>query len=266
MSGADTNWFEDTTTTGTGTGGPGTQKLKGEFHEVPLNLSVENVVKSTVTKHIVQQAAGTFFNSTTEKATGYFNLYANVDLIRPYYNIEPFEVGKRLCFSLVPQREVFHKPLDLYGPTVLVFTLIAILVLGMKLTSKTVQEGTLLGTSFALCATYWIFSSVAFALVSYLLSLGIKILDYLSVMGYALFGVCISLLSHCFFAGSWIDNLILLIFGGLSSLRIGFGFFCVASNSRQGTIVGLIASSVHFLFIVYLQLYYATFYGAVAGL
>lgn len=108
-----------------------------------------------------------------EKAQGFINFYANIDLIRPYFDVEPVDVAKRwgnlliyqnnvhlifyfffffrLLFSLVPYRKrelkstlpffgeenlelnENSKKADLYGPLMICFTLSAILLLGIKL-------------------------------------------------------------------------------------------------------------------------------------
>ena len=66
------------------------------------------------------------------------NLYANIDIIRPYFDVEPKLVGRRLLFSFIPTKTnpVLENRPDLYGPIVLTFTLAALLLLGLKLSHQ----------------------------------------------------------------------------------------------------------------------------------
>jgi len=115
---------------------------------------------------------------------------------------------------------------DLYGPLMICFTLSAILLLGLKfqhsnsdtLTSK-MEEGTLLSTALFVCFTFWAVSSVIYAFLAFMFNSTISFLQILSISGYAQFGVCISLLIHCFISG-WIDLIAMIIFGGLSAITL----------------------------------------------
>ncbi|XP_048450051.1 protein YIPF3 [Rhincodon typus] len=74
------------------------------------------------------------------QASKAFNLYGNIDILRPYFDVEPIQVRNRLLESLIPIRAIsFPQKVagELYGPLMLVFTLVAILLHGMK-TSGTV--------------------------------------------------------------------------------------------------------------------------------
>jgi len=148
----------------------------------------------------------------------------------------------------------------LYGPLMLNLTLIAILLLGMKLSGVHVQEGTLMGTAFAVCFSYWFSASFFFYFLGYIYSSPLTLLRVFSIQGYSLFGVCLSLLGHCFFAGTIIDHSIVLIAGGLTSLSLGVLMFGNTPNRRNGAIVGILASATHFIFLLYLKIYYASFY------
>ncbi|OUC44146.1 hypothetical protein D917_02284 [Trichinella nativa] len=58
---------------------------------------------------------------------------------------------------------------DLYGPLMLIFTLVALLLWGMKNSDYKVKDRTLIGTALATATSYWLFASVclfAFCLYS----------------------------------------------------------------------------------------------------
>ena len=96
----------------------------------------------------------------SKRAKTYFDSYARVDYLQPYFDLEPSDVRSRLIGSLVPK---FAKdqpiPQDLYGPTMLSFTLSAVLLIIMKNaeTDRTGYnaEGTVMGTAFGIAFGYW---------------------------------------------------------------------------------------------------------------
>ena len=59
-----------------------------------------------------------------------------IDILRPYFDVEPVQVRNRLLASFVPVLPTAKKqpsiPGDLYGPCMVIFTLIAILLCQMK--------------------------------------------------------------------------------------------------------------------------------------
>eukprot|EP01103_Thecamoeba_quadrilineata_P000875 TRINITY_DN10769_c0_g1_i1.p1 TRINITY_DN10769_c0_g1~~TRINITY_DN10769_c0_g1_i1.p1 ORF type:complete len:259 (-),score=17.27 TRINITY_DN10769_c0_g1_i1:30-806(-) len=217
------------------------------------------------------QVAGQLLESTKTTARSFLDIYANIDLIRPYFDVEQKEILWRLGSSLIPRTntDLLAKS-DLYGPVIIIFTLISVMLLGMKLSHTTIQEGTLMGTAFIICFTYWFLSSGLFYLLGYLFSIQITLLQFLSITGYGLFGVCLCLIVHCFFAGTIFDQTFLLLVGGSSSLSLGVLIFSSRQtsnqpNDKQCAFVGLLASGIQFLFLLYLKLYYATLYGAIAN-
>jgi len=216
---------------------------------------------------LAQEVAGNIYESTKSQAKGFLNIYANIDLIKPYFEVEVNTVLWRLFQSFIPRTtsDLLTKSADLYGPVMLIFTLISILLLGMKLSHTTVQEGTLMGTAFIICYTYWIFTSLFYYFLGYILSMKITLLQFLAITGYGLFGVCISLLVHCFLVGTLIDHLSVLFAGGLSSLSLGVLIFSNTPNKQNGAFFGIFASCIQFLFLLYLKMYYVSFYGAIAS-
>ena len=76
------------------------------------------------------------WQSGRDKATAAFNMYAKIDILRPYFDVEPMQVRNRLLASFVPVLPTAKKqpsiPGDLYGPCMVIFTLIAILLFQMK--------------------------------------------------------------------------------------------------------------------------------------
>eukprot|EP01102_Stenamoeba_stenopodia_P011464 TRINITY_DN3525_c0_g1_i1.p1 TRINITY_DN3525_c0_g1~~TRINITY_DN3525_c0_g1_i1.p1 ORF type:complete len:258 (+),score=54.41 TRINITY_DN3525_c0_g1_i1:187-960(+) len=248
------DWFKETPI-----GAPGHVALT-------VNNDSEDKTFEELKTKIAAQVGRNILETTKSKATGIFNLYANVDLIRPYFNVETNDVAKRLAWSLIPRTtsELTGETVDLYGPVMILLTLVAVMLLGMKLSNTAVQEGTLLGTSLVICSTYWILSSLTFYFLGYLFTISITFLGFLSIFGYAMFGTCLSLLLHCFFVHTWIDHAGIFVFGGASSLALGVLLFAHTHNKKNGTVIGIMASAVHFLFLLYLKIFYASIYSAIS--
>ncbi|CAB1312525.1 unnamed protein product [Coregonus sp. 'balchen'] len=103
-----------------------------------------------------RQVADEVWQAGKRQASKAFNLYANIDILRPYFDVEPMQVRNRLIESMIPIRMI-HFPQkiagELYGPMMLVFTLVAILLHGMK-TSGTVIGYGLFGHCVVLFVTY----------------------------------------------------------------------------------------------------------------
>ncbi|XP_075002842.1 protein YIPF3 isoform X4 [Calonectris borealis] len=89
-----------------------------------------------------RQVADQMWQVGKRQASRAFSLYANIDILRPYFDVEPVQVRARLLESMIPVKMInFPQKIagELYGPLMLVFTLVAILLHGMK-TSDTIIE------------------------------------------------------------------------------------------------------------------------------
>lgn len=61
------------------------------------------------------------------------NSYGRIDVFRPYFDVEPRQVRNRLVQSFIPRKpSQMHVSNDLYGPTMIVLTLVALLLCSMK--------------------------------------------------------------------------------------------------------------------------------------
>ncbi|XP_052064299.1 protein YIPF3-like isoform X1 [Mytilus californianus] len=202
------------------------------------------------------------WNSGKTQAKKAWSLYGNIDILRPYFDVEPHEVRQRLLFSLLPQKPSDQKqrvPRELYGPLMVVFTMIALLLFQMKTAEHKVEEGTLMGTAFGVCFTYWIGGAVFVWVLSYISNVHIALLQIMSMMGYGLFGPCIVLFlstiihtshDHLFFYSMW------AIFGGLSSLRMISIILSRTQGKSQRLLVCGVLAALHLLFLIYLHFAY----------
>lgn len=193
-----------------------------------------------------------------------WNVYGNIDLLRPYFDVEPKEVQSRLVSSLIPLRPTDTRqevPKELYGPSMVVLTLIALLLYQMKSADHRVEEGTLIGSAFAVCFMYWLGASGLVWFVAYVSEVRIAILQILSMMGYALFGHCIVLFlgtiihtshDHMFFYLLW------AIIGGLSTLRMAGIIMSRTRGPKQRLFVTGTIAVLHLFFLLYLHFAYHT--------
>jgi len=246
----ETNFAESAQPSSSGRSSPDSNK----YSYNTLSEDVKNEMTRSVTSYVWQAGS--------QKAKQAFNIYGNIDILRPYFDVEPKQVQKRLLMSLVPK-----KPTDiqegiareLYGPTMLIFTLIAILLFQMKTSGHTVQEGTLMGTAFAVCFGYWFGVSSILRMLTYLCGTRITMLQILSLLGYALFGHCVvlglttlihSYDSHILFYILW------FVLGGLSTLRMVSIMMSRTLGKSQRIIVCVALAIFHLLFLLYLHFAY----------
>ncbi|OXB76591.1 UNVERIFIED_CONTAM: hypothetical protein H355_014482 [Colinus virginianus] len=255
-----------------------------------------------------RQVADQMWQVGKRQASKAFSLYANIDILRPYFDVEPVQVrtrwagsargwsclagrplvscchplqelcaptsrgGKRwrwvygdlsLLKHLVNSRDVVpcfavtqKIAGELYGPLMLVFTLVAILLHGMKTSDTIIREGTLMGTAIGTCFGYWLGVSSFIYFLAYLCNAQITMVQMLSLLGYGLFGHCITLLVtynihfHSLFYVFW------LVVGGLSTLRMVAVLVSRTVGHTQRLILCGTLAALHMLFLLYLHFAY----------
>lgn len=202
------------------------------------------------------------WQSGKQKATKAWNVYGNIDFLRPYFNVEPHEVRSRLLYSFVPQRpteqrQKVHR--ELYGPMMIIFTLIALLLFQMKTADHRVEEGTLMGTAFGVCFTYWFGASGLVWVLTYVCNTHLTLIQILSMMGYGLGSHCVVIFlgtiihtshDHLFFYALW------AIVGGLSTLRMVSIILSRTHGQTQRMIVCGAVAALNLLFLLYLHFAY----------
>ncbi|XP_061546025.1 protein YIPF3 [Phycodurus eques] len=206
-----------------------------------------------------RQVADEVWQAGKRQASRAFNLYANIDILRPYFDVEPVQVRSRLMESVIPVRMInFPQKIagELYGPLMLVFTLVAILLHGMKTSGTVIREGTLMGTAIGTCFGYWLGVSSLIYFLAYLVNAQITMLQILSLLGYGLFGHCVVLLVsynvhfHLLFYTLW------LLLGGLSTLRMVSALMSRTVGPTPRLLLCGTVSFLHMLFLLYLHFAY----------
>ncbi|XP_014390868.1 protein YIPF3 isoform X2 [Myotis myotis] len=132
-----------------------------------------------------RQVADQMWQAGKRQASRAFSLYANIDILRPYFDVEPAQVRSRLLESMIPIKMVnFPQKIagELYGPLMLVFTLVAILLHGMKTSDTIIREGTLMGTAIGTCFGYWLGVSSFIYFLAYLCNAQITMLQMLALL------------------------------------------------------------------------------------
>ncbi|XP_039087132.1 protein YIPF3 isoform X2 [Hyaena hyaena] len=132
-----------------------------------------------------RQVADQMWQAGKRQASRAFSLYANIDILRPYFDVEPAQVRSRLLESMIPVKMVnFPQKIagELYGPLMLVFTLVAILLHGMKTSDTIIREGTLMGTAIGTCFGYWLGVSSFIYFLAYLCNAQITMLQMLALL------------------------------------------------------------------------------------
>lgn len=215
-----------------------------------------------IRQRLGENVAAMMWQSGKQQASKAWNLYGNIDILRPYFNVEPHEVRSRLMWSFLPQRPTSQKQRasrELYGPLMVIFTMIALLLFQMKTAEHRVEEGTLMGTAFGVCFTYWFGASTFVWFLCFVCNTRLTMLQILSMMGYGLFGHCVVIFlgtiihtshDHMFFYLLW------AIFGGATTLRM-MGIVVTRTHGQtQRLIVCAAIASLHLLFLLYLHFAY----------
>jgi hypothetical protein len=221
---------------------------------------------------IVYEVAGQMFRQAQTQAGGFMNIYANLDLIKPYFDVELPTVVRRLKMSFVPKESselLTSGAPDLYGPTMIALTLVAILLLGMKLSHQAVEEGTLMGSAFGLCFSYWVVGSLGMRLLAYLCGMPLSVLEALALLGYGLGGYCVGLIMHYLLhsLSPVLSTIVLVSFGAASAATLAAVFWGELRhrNPSKAAIAAGSVGALHFLFLLYIRFFYASLYDAAAA-
>eukprot|EP00112_Aurelia_sp_Birch-Aquarium-sp1_P023481 Seg701.3 transcript_id=Seg701.3/GoldUCD/mRNA.D3Y31 product="Protein YIPF3" protein_id=Seg701.3/GoldUCD/D3Y31 len=219
---------------------------------------------ASMKEKMMEELGGRVWAAGKQSARKFYDLYANIDFLRPYFDVEPRDVVKRLAQSLIPRKPGKPQtvPGELYGPVMILFTLVALLLFSMKVSQHTVQEGTLMGTALGVCFGYWLGGSSFYYFMAYLCNTHITLLQILTLTGYALFGHCITIfLTTITHHNSHLEfYTLLLILGGLSSLKMVGIFVSRTWRKKHGLTVGLTVAAFHLMFLVYLHFAYHSVY------
>ncbi|XP_019862284.1 PREDICTED: protein YIPF3-like [Amphimedon queenslandica] len=149
----------------------------------------------------------------------------------------------------------------------LVFTLVAILLYGMKTSGHTVEDGTLIGTALVVCMGYWFGLSLLSFFISYLLTAHVSLIQLMSLIGYSLTAHCIILsLSTVFdhYGTPVMFYLFWIIFGLLTTCKQVGILLSRSWSLRDGLILSLVIGSCHMCSILYLRFMYHRVYEALA--
>ncbi|XP_072246576.1 protein YIPF3 isoform X1 [Leuresthes tenuis] len=205
-----------------------------------------------------RQVADEVWQAGKRQASRAFNLYANIDILRPYFDVEPVQVRSRLMESLIPVRMINFPQIagELYGPLMLVFTLVAILLHGMKTSGTVIREGTLMGTAIGTCFGYWLGVSSFIYFLAYLVNAQITMLQMLSLLGYGLFGHCVVLLVTYNIHFHFLFYVLWLLVGGLSTLRMVAALLSRTMGQTPRLLLCGTLSLLHMSFLLYLHFSY----------
>ncbi|KAL8185677.1 UNVERIFIED_CONTAM: Protein yipf3 [Gekko kuhli] len=224
-----------------------------------LGRQVADQADLEVSPPVLSGAYSQMWQAGKRQASKAFNLYANIDILRPYFDVEPMQVRNRLLESMIPMKMInFPQKIagELYGPLMLVFTLVAILLHGMKTSDTIIREGTLMGTAIGTCFGYWLGVSSFIYFLAYLCNAQITMVQMLSLLGYGLFGHCITLFVtynihfHSLFYIFWLG------IGGLSTLRMVAVLVSRTVGHTQRLILCGALAALHMLFLLYLHFAY----------
>ncbi|XP_053731342.1 protein YIPF3 isoform X2 [Synchiropus splendidus] len=175
-----------------------------------------------------RQVADEVWQAGKRQASKAFNLYANIDILRPYFDVEPVQVRSRLIESMIPVRMINFPQ----------------------------REGTLMGTAIGTCFGYWLGVSSLIYFLSYLVNAQITMLQMMSLLGYGLFGHCVVLLITYNIHFHFLFYILWLLIGGLSTLRMVTALLSRTVGQTPRLILCGTISVLHMLSLLYLHFTY----------
>lgn len=227
--------------------------------KVQSNNDDQNQTSIPMFNQSMAQTVGAYmFNTGREKVQKTLNIYSHVDYLRPYFDVEPKDVLNRLLYSVVPIKNN-DLTTELYGPLMILFTLCAIIIYQMKTANHTIEDGTLIGTAFFVCFTYWLGLSFLASSTSFVCNSTIGFINYLSLIGYGMFSYCVVLLVGTFIHTSFDHFIFYVLWVGLvgaSGLKLANIVFTHTPhpNYKIGLAIGIFL--VHMFFLLYIHFAY----------
>ncbi|KJE89032.1 natural killer cell-specific antigen KLIP1 [Capsaspora owczarzaki ATCC 30864] len=234
---------------------PPSQRQPSQPQDQANMPSLGGALSAAMMSGLGQQIAGNMWSAGSEQAKQAYGAYARVDLLRPYFDVEVHQVRARLLRSFLPtrpSRDVDPVPTELYGPLMLVFSLVTVLLFGMKHSGTEVREGTLMGTALAICFGYWIGGSSIYFFFAYIFNTSLSFLQILYTTGYGLVAYCVCLLVATMLPGSNAFLLAWAVLGSLSAAKMALVFFSRTADRKQGLIVGSVVFVIHWVYLFYL--------------
>ncbi|CAJ0950716.1 unnamed protein product, partial [Mesorhabditis belari] len=186
-----------------------------------------------------------------------FNSYGRIDYFRPYFDVEPKQVRNRLFQSFLPRKpSTISVSNDLYGPSMVVLTMVALLLLNMKSSGYTTQDGTLIGSAMVSCFAAWIILSTVISTLCYIVNIDVGFVNTISLVGYSMTSHCLVLLLTAIYHPSH-DHLyfffLLIVFCFPSALRTGLFLGSKTRDPTHKMTVLSVCIGVHLLYLIYLH-------------
>ncbi|VEL16408.1 unnamed protein product, partial [Protopolystoma xenopodis] len=139
------------------------------------------VIKASLCFRSTNQMLKLVWKQSKLKAEKVIKTYASIDSLRQYFDVEPGDALTRVIASFNPltvSKEIYS---ELYGPVMICFSLVAVLLFEMKMSELKLQEGTLMGSAILTSLGYWIGVSFLFASLAYITSVNLQIVQFLTL-------------------------------------------------------------------------------------
>ncbi|VDD83762.1 unnamed protein product [Mesocestoides corti] len=210
------------------------------------------------------------WSESKKRAESAYQSYAKIDALRPYFDVEPKEVLKRILSSVDPRPPYSLDIIscDLYGPFMACLTLIAVILFEMKLSNHYVQEGTLMGSAFVTCFGYWIAFASILSAICYLGKSQVTFVQNLSCVGYALCSTCVVLFLCAAIHTEASETLFFLLWVlvcGISAAKLALIMWTNIPEKNHrlaGAAMGIV---LHMLFVLYLHFAYHSIIQDISG-
>uniref|UniRef100_A0A7S0JJG1 YIP1 family member 3 n=1 Tax=Calcidiscus leptoporus TaxID=127549 RepID=A0A7S0JJG1_9EUKA len=242
----------------------------GAQESVIGSAGVDGAFGSLLQQNIATSMVGTMLRGAKEQAAarGLTSASAQLDALRPYFDVETREVKQRLLWSFDPRRGRGSSLLqqhDMYCPLMLAFSLSALLISGMKAAHSADPDlaqlrpgATLVGTALGASFSFWLGSSALLYALMSALQARIRWVQLCGVTGYSLAGVCTPLLGKLLLAAfsSTAFWLLLLSFGLASASAAGRSLASLADDRHYAVVIGVVCGLLNISCTLYLEWMY----------
>jgi len=199
-----------------------------------------------LTSGVAASVAQNLLASGREHADSWFGSLFSVERFKPYFDVDGPVIARRCLYALLPRTSASTERIDLYGPCMIVFSLVVLLHYSFVITHA---PNTHLTVSFGLAITLWIAACLAQLAFCYMSGTALSVLQIVAFTGYAFFAVNVSLLVgfvHFF-------QPVAVTLSVLSALSLATTFYGASSNQVKGTAIAACAFGVQLLLNLFLS-------------
>jgi len=207
-------------------------------------------------EHAMSYVANEAMTMTRTRAAGisrFLSVDWLVDWLQPYFAVDAHTVLRRMRGGVLPKSQDFaiQEP-DLYGPTMLAFTVTLVLRVSLNVAQVTKGgDSTAMGTALGVCFGYWLGTAGLLFLASYASDTRLSVPSMLCLIGYSLTADLIILPLGCL--ASWLFYGLFLTVGLAAAAAVALTVRKATPDVKRGAPTAALCGGAHLLYLLYLK-------------